>query len=140
MSDSRPSRRRFLSGAALAAGSLGIGSLAAACGGSDSTSGGGNSIRVLAWSNNPTIDGNFKARIKAFNTAQKGKIKATLQLLPYDQYWQKIQLAYSARKPYDIYYWDVQAYGHYKRGLLKDLQPEIDQTELVDGSKYPTRL
>ncbi|MBM7791178.1 ABC transporter substrate-binding protein [Tenggerimyces flavus] len=134
-------RRRFLSGAMAAAGAVGL-PLLAGCGGDDDSggSGGSGSIRVLAWSNSPSIDANFKARLKAFNDAQKGKIKATLQLLPYDQYWQKIQLAYSARQPYDIYYWDVQAYAHYKRGLLKDLQPDIDNAKLTDDATYPTNL
>src|SRR4051812_20856276 len=98
MSESPSSRRAFLAKAGLAAGALGIGPLAAACGGTSGSGTSGRSIRVLAWSNNPAIDGNFKKRIKAFNAAQHGKVKATLQLLPYDQYWQKIQLAYSARK------------------------------------------
>ncbi|HEX3814186.1 MAG TPA: sugar ABC transporter substrate-binding protein [Mycobacteriales bacterium] len=138
MTNSDLSRRGFLSGAALAAGGAGLASLATACGGSGS--GDKNSIRVLAWSNGGTIDSNFKNRVTAFNAAQHGKVKATLQLLPYDQYWQKIDLAYSAHKPYDVYYWDVQAYAHYKKGLLRDLQPTIDRTPLADPAKYPDRL
>jgi multiple sugar transport system substrate-binding protein len=135
-------RRRFLSGAMAAAGAVGL-PLLAGCGdnGDSGGSGGGTGeIRVLAWTNGPSIDANFKARVKAFNDAQQGKIKATLQFLPYDQYWQKIQLAYSARQPYEIYYWDVQAYAHYKRGLLKELQPDIDKTDLMDAAKYPAKL
>ncbi len=94
---------------------------------------------MLAWSNGPTIDANFKKRVQAFNASQK-KVKATLQLLPYDQYWQKIQLAYSARKPYDVYYWDVQAYAHYKKGLLANLGDRIKQSPISDSAKYPTKL
>ncbi|MGI8406194.1 MAG: hypothetical protein ACR2OE_15785 [Thermomicrobiales bacterium] len=76
------------------------------------------SIRALMWQNSPTIDGHFKDRVKAFNDAHKDTVEVDLQFLPYDQYWQKLQLAYSSGKPYDVYFWDVQAYGHYTRGLL----------------------
>jgi multiple sugar transport system substrate-binding protein len=139
MNHPRLSRRSLLTAAAL---STGAGMLPlTGCGGGEDQAGGGNGkIRVLAWSNGPTIDANFKRRVKAFNQANKGKIEATLQLLPYDQYWQKIQLAYSARQPYDIYYWDVQAYGHYKKGLLADLQDRIDDSPLVDPTTYPVKL
>ncbi|MBO0883501.1 MAG: extracellular solute-binding protein, partial [Mycobacterium sp.] len=37
-------------------------------------------------------------------------------------------------------YWDVQAYAHYKRGLVRDLQPMIDKTDLVKPADYPVRL
>jgi multiple sugar transport system substrate-binding protein len=135
------SRRSLLSTAALAAGSAGLAPLAACSSGSGTASSGGlTKIRVLAWSNGPTIDTNFKNRVKAFNAANKGKIEATLELLPYDQVWQKIQLAYSARKPYDVYFWDIQAYGHYKKGLLASVQDQISQSSLVDGGKYPVDL
>jgi multiple sugar transport system substrate-binding protein len=136
------SRRSFLSSAAIAAGAAGLAPLAACSsgGGETSSSGGLTKIRVLAWSNGPTIDANFKNRVKAFNAAHKGKIEATPQLLPYDQYWQKIQLAYSAREPYDVYFWDIQAYGHYKKGLLASVQEQISQSPLLDGGKYPVDL
>jgi multiple sugar transport system substrate-binding protein len=137
MNSPRLSRRSLLSAAAL---STGAGLLTGCGGGGDQTSGGSGKIRVLAWSNGPTIDANFKRRVKAFNQANKGKIEATLQLLPYDQYWQKIQLAYSARQPYDVYYWDVQAYGHYKKGLLANLQDRIDDSPLMDSASYPVKL
>lgn len=139
MDSSRLSRRRVLSGAAVTAGAAGLTSLVG-CGDNSSGDSDPGTIRVLAWSNGPSIDANFKSRVAAFNKARGGEVKATLQLLPYDQYWQKIQLAYSARQPYDIYYWDVQAYTHYKSELVKNLQPEIDQTDLVDAGKYPVHL
>jgi len=145
MNTPRMNRRRLLGSAAAVAGAASLAPLAACSGGQPITGGGGgggdsSSIRVLAWSNGPTIDTHFKNRVKAFNTAQDGKIKATLQLLPYDQYWQKIQLAYSARQPYDVYYWDVQAYGHYKKGLLASLGDRIGQSPLVDSAQYPVHL
>ena len=69
-----------------------------------------------------------------------GKFTAKINFLPYDQYWQKIQLQYAAKKPFDIYYWDVQAYAHYKKGLIFNEQPAIDATPMVDAAKYPTEL
>lgn len=98
-------------------------------------------VRALMWSNGPVIDENFKKRAQAFNTANAGKIQIDLQLLPYDQYWSKIDLAYASKKPYDMYFWDVQAYGHYKAGLLTNLQPYVDATpELMNTEQYPTKL
>ena len=94
-------------------------------------------VRALMWSNSPTIDDHFKARQDTFNQLQDGKIEIDLQLLPYDQYWQKIDLAYSASEPYDVYFWDVQAYGHYKNGLLLNLQPMVDAAGLFDPAQYP---
>lgn len=98
------------------------------------------SIRALMWQNSPTIDGHFKDRVKAFNDAHKDTVEVDLQFLPYDQYWQKLQLAYSSGKPYDVYFWDVQAYGHYTRGLLLNLQPMMDKAGLFDATEYPVKL
>ena len=97
-------------------------------------------LEVLAWTNGPTIDANFKKRIDQFNSEFAGKFTAKINLLPYDQYWQKIQLQYAANKPFDIYFWDVQAYAHYKKGLVLNQQKAIDATEMVDPQKYPTKL
>lgn len=98
-------------------------------------------VRALAWSNGPAIDGHFSERVKAFNAAHPDAIEVDLQFLPYDQYWQKIDLAYASNQPYDIYYWDVQAYGHFKKDLLLDVQSYLQQTgDMLDASKYPVEL
>jgi multiple sugar transport system substrate-binding protein len=98
-------------------------------------------VRALAWSNGPAIDENFTRRAQAFNEAHQGEIEVDLQFLPYDQYWQKIDLAYASNQPYDIYYWDVQAYGHYKRGLLHNVQPQLQISgDLIDSATYPVHL
>jgi multiple sugar transport system substrate-binding protein len=103
--------------------------------------GGEQTVRALMWSNGPVIDANFKKRADTFNAANAGKVKIDLQLLPYDQYWSKIDLAYASKKPYDMYFWDVQAYGHYKAGLLANLQPYVDNApELSDANQYPVKL
>lgn len=101
---------------------------------------GKTNVEIYAWTNGPAIDANFKKRVTAFNAAMKGKFTAKITFLPYDQYWQKVQLQYAAHKPFDIYFWDVQAYAHYKKGLIFDEQPVIDTTPMVDDSKYPTKL
>ncbi len=95
-------------------------------------------VRALMWSNGPIIDGHFEDRMNAFNEAHAGEIEVDLQFLPWDQYWQKLQLAYASGDPYDIYFWDVQAYGHFKNGLIKNLQPLIDETGALDPERYPT--
>lgn len=97
-------------------------------------------VRALMWSNSTTMDANFTNRVKMFNEAHQGEIEVELQFLPYDQYWQKLQLAYAANDPYDVYFWDVQAYGHYKRDLLLNLQPMIDESQVFDPADYPVEL
>lgn len=101
---------------------------------------GNTEVTVYAWSNGPTIDDNFTKSVDAFNQEFQGKFSAKINFLPYDQYWQKIQLQYSADQPFDIYYWDVQAYAHYKSGLLLDNQAAAAAAGLEDTSKYPTAL
>ncbi|GAA1824888.1 ABC transporter substrate-binding protein [Microlunatus capsulatus] len=97
-------------------------------------------LAVYAWTNGPTIDDNFKKRVALFNQEFSGKYTAKINFLPYDQYWQKIQLQYAAKKPFDIYFWDVQAYAHYKKGLIFNEQTAVDGTPMVDQATYPTAL
>lgn len=99
------------------------------------------SVRALMWSVNPTIDAHFEDRVNAFNEAHAGQIQVNLEFLPYDQYWQKLQLAYaSGGDLYDTYFWDVQAYGHFKRDLIMNLQPMIDAAGALDPAEYPVEL
>ncbi|MGN6485072.1 MAG: ABC transporter substrate-binding protein [Thermomicrobiales bacterium] len=97
-------------------------------------------VRALVWSNGPVIDGHFDERLKKFNEAHKDTVEVNLEYLPYDQYWQKLQLAYASGDIYDVYFWDVQAYGHYKHDLLLNLQPMIDQAKALDPAQYPVKL
>lgn len=97
-------------------------------------------VEIYAWSNGPTIDNNFKKRVQLFNKQFAGKFTAKINFMPYDQYWQKVDLQYAAHKPFDIYYWDVQAYAQYKKGLIFDEQPVINRTAMVDPAKYPVKL
>jgi multiple sugar transport system substrate-binding protein len=55
------------------------------------------------WSNGPVIDEHFENRVAAFNEAHSGEIEVGLEFLPYDQYWQKLQLAYASGDLYDVY-------------------------------------
>lgn len=97
-------------------------------------------VRALMWANSATIDDHFKSRAAAFNEAHAGAVDVDLELLPWDEYWQKIQLAYSAGEPYDTYFWDIQAYGHYKNDLLLNVQPMVDGAGLYKPEEYPTEL
>jgi multiple sugar transport system substrate-binding protein len=101
---------------------------------------GKTNLDIYAWTNGPTIDANFKRRIELFNKEFAGKYSAKINFLPYDQYWQKVQLQYAANKPFDIYFWDVQAYAHYKKNLIFNEQPVIDTTPMVDAKAYPAKL
>lgn len=144
---SLPLSRRTLLGGLLGTAALGL----AGCSGGDQPAAeapapsstevlGRTNLEILAWTNGPTIDDNFKKRVAQFNTEMAGKFTAKINFLPYDQYWQKVQLQYAANKPFDIYYWDVQAYAHFKKGLVLNQQPAVDATEMVDAAKYPTTL
>jgi multiple sugar transport system substrate-binding protein len=149
----RLSRRQFLRGAAIGGAALTSGILAA-CGSSPTAPAGDaptaaptqvasepTKIRALMWSNGPVIDENFKVRAQMFNETFKGQYDLDLQLLPYDQYWPRIDLAYGAKNPYDLYFFDVQAYGHYRAGLLSNIQPYVDLApELLNAEEYPVAL
>jgi len=144
---SSPFSRRTLIGGALAGSALAL----AGCSPSGSASSalptaksteviGKTDLTVYAWTNGTAIDQNFKKSVDAFNKEFSGKFTAKINFLPYDQYWQKIQLQYAANQPFDMYYWDVQAYAHYKKGLLENLQPAVDASGLGDATKYPEQL
>lgn len=96
-------------------------------------------VRALMWNVGPVIDTNFQKRVELFR-ASHPQIDLQLEFLPYDQMWQKVQLAYASNQPYDTYFWDVQAYGHFKADLLLNLQPYIDAAGLFDPAQYATTL
>ena len=156
------SRRQFLRGAALGSAALATIALAA-CGtasapttsvpgAATSAPGAATSapaaatsapqkIKAMMWLNSPVLDENFKVRAQMFNAAHQGKYEIDLQLLPYDQYWSKLDLAYAAKNPIDTYMWDVQAYTHYKSGLLRNLQGDINGVaDFANTEQYPLSL
>lgn len=147
MSRSINRRRLITTGAAVAAGAAGAGALSAGAAASPAFTApavvraqDATKVRALVWSNGPVIDGHFEDRLKKFNEAHKGSVEVNLEFLPYDQYWQKLQLAYASGDIYDVYFWDVQAYGHYKKGLLLDVQPMIDKAGLFKPEEYPAKM
>ncbi len=98
-------------------------------------------IKSLMWSTGPVLDANFKKRAEMFNAAHAGKYEMDLQIVPWEQYWPKIDLAFASKQPFDVYAWDVQAYGHYKNDLLRNLQPDIALVpSLSDADQYPLPL
>ncbi len=150
------SRRQFLRAATIGAAALATAALAA-CGAASQPAGGGaetggatapaqqasgpQKIRAMMWLNSPVLDENFKLRAQMFNELNQGKYEVDLQLLPYDQYWSKLDLAYAAKDPIDTYMWDVQAYTHFKSGLLRNLQADIDTVpDFANADQYPLEL
>ncbi|NBU64065.1 MAG: extracellular solute-binding protein, partial [Chloroflexia bacterium] len=147
-------RRRFLRTMAVGTAALAAGVLAACTASKPATSteatvapaadaatGEVAKIKALMWSNSPVLDENFKKRADLFNAKYKGKYEVDMQLLPWDQYWPKVDLAYASKDPIDVYFWDVQAYGHYKQGLLKNVQEEVNVVaDLNNPELYPTKL
>jgi multiple sugar transport system substrate-binding protein len=159
------SRRRFLQGAAAFAGA----GVLAACGGSTQApaatsapapggeapaattapaaeapaAGGGavQQINVMMWNNSPVLDENFKLRADLFNQAHQGKYEVDMELLPYDQYWSKLDLSYASNQPIDAYMFDVQAYTHFKNGLIRNVQEDFNLVPaFADGDQYPLEL
>ena len=98
--------------------------------------------RAAGWSNGPAIDEHFKKRVEDVQRGRPGRSRSICSFCPYDQYWQKIDLAYASNQPYDIYYWDIQAYGHYKRDLLLNVQhvAERKPADSAIASTYPVDL
>ena len=101
---------------------------------------GNSNVTVYAWTNGPVIDDNFSKSVDMFNEEFSGKFSADINFLPYDQYWQKIQLQYASNQPFDMYYWDVQAYAHYKADLLQSNQAAIEAAGLEKTDEYPAAL
>lgn len=148
------SRRQFLRGATLGAAGLAL----AACGAggqssapaaqeggatapAQQASAGVQKFRAMMWQNSPVLDENYKLRAQMFNEAHAGKYEIDLQLLPYDQYWSKLDLAYGAKDPIDTYVFDVPAYTHYKNGLLRNLQADVAAVpQFADAAQYPLEL
>ncbi|HMP39405.1 MAG TPA: sugar ABC transporter substrate-binding protein [Roseiflexaceae bacterium] len=158
------SRRRFLRGMAFGSAALAAGALAA-CGGTPAaqpaqppaaeapaaeapaaeapaqSSGQVLKVTGMMWNNSPVLDENFKLRAQMFNEKYAGTYEIDLQLFPYDQYWSKLDLAYAARTPIDVYMWDVQAYSHYKAGLLRNLQDDVNMVpDFANADQYPLDL
>lgn len=131
----RLSRRTLLGG--LAAGSA---LTVAGCSASSGAPGNKKHVEVYVWTNGPAIDANFRTRVQMFNKHFAGKYSAHINFLPYDQFWQKVDLQYAAHKPFDMYYWDVQAYAQYKRGLLQDEESVVGKSGITDPAKYRTQL
>ena len=84
-----PVSRRTLLGGLLGASALTL----AGCSGSDQPAAeapapssteilGRTDLEVLAWTNGPTIDDNFKKRVEQFNTEMAGKFTAKINFLP----------------------------------------------------------
>jgi multiple sugar transport system substrate-binding protein len=162
----RLSRRSFLRGVAFGAAALAAGALAA-CGGATTpppaaaptaapdaapaeapaeaptaappvTSGEPMKITGMMWNNSPVLDENFMLRAQMFNEKYAGTYEIDLQLMPYGDYWTKLDLQYAAKTPIDVYMWDVQAYSHYKAGLLRNLQDDVALVpDFADGGQYP---
>lgn len=130
-----------VAGTALAARNATAGGTSSGASRSRSSAQDSTSVSALMWSNGPIIDGHFEDRVARFNEEHAGSIEVNLEFLPWDQYWQKLQLAYaSGGDLYDTYFWDVQAYGHFKNGLIKNLQPFIDESGALDPAEYPVEL
>jgi multiple sugar transport system substrate-binding protein len=98
-------------------------------------------INVMMWNNSPVLDENFKISADLFNQAHEGRYQVDMELLPYDQYWAKLDLSYASGEPIDVYMWDVQAYTHYKNDLLRNLQDDINLvSEFANQEQYPLDL
>jgi len=149
VNEQQMSRRRFLRAMAFGSAAIAAGMLAAcgtttpsaeapAAGGDAPATGEVAKIKAMMWSNSPVLDENFKKRADIFNAKYAGKYEVSMELLPWDQYWPKVDLAYASKEPIDVYFWDVQAYGHYKQGLVKNVQADLDAVaDFANPDLYP---
>jgi multiple sugar transport system substrate-binding protein len=115
-------RRRFLeqSGKVALATSIG-GSLLAACGNSGGSTSGPVTITYGWWSNGPTKDNTMLAWVKEFETSHPN-IKIKAEILPWANYWSKLQTTVSGGNAYDIVGMaGSQAAPYYDQGALVDL-------------------
>ena len=119
-------RRRFLTqagGVALATG-LG-GTLLEACGGSGSSSSSGPVTLTYGWwSNTPAKDNSMKAWIGDFEKSHPN-IKINAEILPWTNYWDKLQVSTAGGNAYDIIGLSSgMAAPYYNTGVLADLSAQ----------------
>ena len=123
-------RRRFFKETgkvALAAGATGVGgALLDACGGSSSSSSGPVTLTYGWWSNGPVKDNAMLAWIKQFESSHP-KIKVKAEILPWANYWTKLQTTVAGGNAYDIVGMaGSQAAPYYDQGALYDLSTFSD--------------
>jgi multiple sugar transport system substrate-binding protein len=80
-----------------------------------------------------------KQIIAAFE-AKHPNIKVDLQLVPWSEYWNKLQTAQAGGEAFDVFWMNGPNFQVYaSKGVLKDLQPMIDQAK-IDMSVFPESL
>jgi multiple sugar transport system substrate-binding protein len=95
-------RRQFLAQAGKAALATGVGgTLLEACGSSTSSSSSTVTLTYGWWSNGPTKDNAMLAWVKEFENANP-KIKIKAEILPWPNYWTKLQTTTAGGNAYDI--------------------------------------
>jgi multiple sugar transport system substrate-binding protein len=94
-------------------------------------------LNFIRWSNGPALDEEEKDKVKRFNDSHPD-IQVKMTLLPWEETFKKIELSLASHSPVDLFYWDVPAYGWYKKGLMKNLQPYFDRD--LNRSDYDSKL
>jgi multiple sugar transport system substrate-binding protein len=124
-------RRHFLAQTGKAALAAGIGGAAlAACGGNNSSSG-PVELTFGWWSNTPTKDTAMKAWIKDFESTNSN-IKVKPEILPWQNYWDKLQTSTAGGSGYDIIGMSSGMCGSYfKNGALVDLSTRSDYQDVI---------
>ncbi len=115
-------RRRFFKETGKVAFAAGMGgTLLEACNGSNSTSSGSVTITYGWWSNGPVKDNAMLAWIKQFESSHP-KIKVKAEILPWSNYWTKLQTTVAGGNAYDVIGMaGSQAAPYYDQGALYDL-------------------
>ncbi len=94
-------------------------------------------LQLMYWDNvqKPVID----AAIAEFE-AENPNVKVESSIVPWGQYWQKLQTTTVAGTAPDVFWMNVPNFPKYsENGLLMDLQPRLD-AEGIDTSVYPQDL
>ena len=127
-------RRRFLTQASSVALATGLGgTLLEACGGSSSNSSGPVTLTYGWWSNGTIKDNAILAWVKSF-TDSHPTIKIKEEILPWTNYWSKLQTTVAGGNAYDIIGMaGGSAAPYYDQGALLDLSTFSDYKTAAQG-------
>ena len=132
-------RRDFLvqGGKAVVGASL-VGTLLEACGGSSSSSSGPVTLTYGWWSNTPAKDNSMKAWIADFEKSHPN-IKINAEILPWTNYWDKLQVSTAGGNAYDIIGLSSgMAAPYYNTGSLADLSTQSNYQQTASALSAST--
>jgi multiple sugar transport system substrate-binding protein len=131
--------RRATKTLALATAAVSIGGLTAACGSSSSSSASGGVVNLTYMIWQTSEEPAYQQSINVFEKAHPD-IHVTIDLVPWAQYWAKLQTAAAGRDMPDVF-WDHQAYLPQlaKEGIITNIASDVKSSN-VDLTQYSPKL